>query len=94
MAVDWDTETEGCWDDLALQPSGGADENGGSGGAVVGGGGMSSGPGTDKLRANFTAGGCRNCFSSSGTPVVQHSQIREEKRRKKGSYRLNRWYRV
>lgn len=68
MDVDWDTETEGCWDVLALQPSGGAEENGGSGGAVVGGGGMSSGPGTDRLRANFMAGGCRNCFSSSGTP--------------------------
>lgn len=34
---------------------------------------MSSGPGTDRLRANFTAGGCRNCFSSSGTPVARHS---------------------
>lgn len=68
--MDWDTETEDCCGDLALQPSGGADENGGSGGAVVGGGGMSSGPGTDRLRANFMAGGCRKCFSSSGTPVV------------------------
>lgn len=39
---------------------------------------MSSGPGTDRLRANFMAGGCRNCFSSSGTPAVQHSR-KEEK---------------
>ncbi len=76
--MDWDTETEGCWDDLVLQPSGGAEENGGSGGAVVGGGGMSSGPGTDRLRANFMAGGCRNCFSSSGTPAVQHSQMEKK----------------
>lgn len=75
--VDWDTETEGCWDDLVLQPSGGAEENGGSGGAVVGGGGMSSGPGTERLRANFMAGGCRNCFSSSGTPV-EHLQTKRK----------------
>lgn len=73
--MDWETETEGCWDVLALQPRGGAEENGGSGGAVVGGGGMSSGPGTDRLRVNFMAGGCRNCLSSSGTPVVQRLKI-------------------
>lgn len=69
--MDWDMETEGCWDGLVLHPKGGADENGGSGGAVVGGGGMSSGPGTDRLRTNFMVGGCKNCFtSSSGVPVA------------------------
>lgn len=78
MDVAWDTETEGCWDVFVLQPSGGAEENGGSGGAVVGGGGMSSGPGTDRLRANFMAGGCRNCFSSSGTPAVHYSQMKKK----------------
>lgn len=55
--MDWDTETEGCWDVLPRKPRGGAEENGGSGGAVVGGGGISSGPGTERLRANFMAGG-------------------------------------
>lgn len=70
MEVDCDTDTEGCWDALPLQPIGGAEEKGGSGGAVVGGGGMSSGPGTERLRANFMPGGWRNCFSSSGTPDV------------------------
>lgn len=39
---------------------------------------MSSGPGTDKLRANFMVGGCRNCFSSSGVPAEQHS-LKEER---------------
>lgn len=55
--MDWDTETDGCWDVLPLKPRGGAEEKGGSGGAVVGGGGMSSGPGTERLRANFMVGG-------------------------------------
>lgn len=72
--MDWDTDTadEACWEVLPLQPSpGGAEEKGGSGGAVVGGGGMSSEPGTDRLRANFMAGGWRYDFSSSGTPKMK-----------------------
>lgn len=55
---------------------------------------MSSGPGTDKLRANFMAGGCRNCFSSSGTPAVQHSQMEKKQIDEIGIFRWYRWYGV
>lgn len=49
-------------------PGCGPADKGGSGADVLGGGGISSGPGTDRLRASFIAGGWRYCLSSSVTP--------------------------
>lgn len=49
-------------------PGCGPADKGGSGADVLGGGGISSGPGTERLRANFIAGGWRYCLSSSVTP--------------------------
>lgn len=44
---------------------------------------MSSGPGTERLRASFTAGGWRYCLSSSVTPDAQkHKSYTQRNERK------------
>lgn len=58
-------------------PGWGPAERGGSGADVFGGGGISSGPGMDRLRASFIAGGWRYCLSSSVIPKKKCNELQK-----------------